>query len=44
MLGLTLDGPNVMDAYAKGKIFLRKLPVQQEIDQWNDVWTAFKSA
>src|SRR5690606_7954824 len=44
MLGLTLDGPNVMDDYAKGKIFLRKLPVQQEIDQWNDVWTAFKSA
>lgn len=44
MLGLTLDGPNVMDDYAKGKIFLRKLPVQQEIEQWNDVWTAFKSA
>lgn len=43
-LGLVLDGPNVMDDYAKGKIFTRKLPVQQDIDRWNDVWTSFKSA
>lgn len=43
-LGLLLDGPNVMDDYAKGRIFTRKLPVQQDIDRWNDAWTTFKSA
>jgi len=43
-LRMTFDGPNIMDEYAKGKIFVRKLPVQQDIERWNDAWTSFKSA
>jgi spermidine/putrescine transport system substrate-binding protein len=42
-LQLQLDGPNVMDVYREGKIFIRKTPVQQTIEEWNNVWTEFKS-
>ena len=41
-LDLQLDGPNVLDLYEEGRISIRKLPVQQTIEQWNDVWTEFK--
>lgn len=42
-LRMTFDERNVMDEYADGKIFIRKIPVQQDIETWNDAWTEFKS-
>jgi spermidine/putrescine transport system substrate-binding protein len=42
-LRLHLDARNVMDEYKEGKIFIRKLPKQQSIEEWNEAWTKFKS-
>lgn len=44
ILRLQLDKPNVMDEYKANKIALRQLPTQQSIEDWNDVWSEFKSA
>jgi spermidine/putrescine transport system substrate-binding protein len=33
-----------MDEYKEGKIFIRKTPVKQSIETWNEAWTEFKSA
>ena len=44
LLRHTFDDRNVMDEYAEGKIHIRQTPVQQEIEDWTDVWTEFKSA
>jgi spermidine/putrescine transport system substrate-binding protein len=38
-----LDQPNVMDEYAEGKIFIRDLPKQQTLTEWNDAFTEFKN-
>jgi spermidine/putrescine transport system substrate-binding protein len=38
-----LGKPNVMDEYAKGKIFIRDLPKQQSLEQWNQAFTEFKN-
>ena len=43
MLRMTLSGPNVMDEYKEKKIEYRKLPTQQEIEDWNGLWGEFKS-
>jgi spermidine/putrescine transport system substrate-binding protein len=43
ILRLQLDKPNVMDEYAAKKIQFRQLPSQQSIEDWNDVWSEFKS-
>jgi len=43
-LRLRTDQRNVMDEYKEGKIFIRKLPKQQSIEEWNEAWTKFKSA
>jgi spermidine/putrescine transport system substrate-binding protein len=43
ILRLQLDKPNVMDEYAAKKIQFRQLPGQQAIEDWNDVWSEFKS-
>ncbi len=43
ILRMTLKGPNVMDEYKAKKIQLRQLPKQQSIEDWNDVWSQFKS-
>lgn len=42
-LRMTFTERNVMDEYADGKIHIRQTPVQQEIEDWNEVWTEFKS-
>lgn len=42
-LRLTFDAPNVMDEYKQGKIFIRKTPVKQSIEAWNDTWSDFKA-
>jgi spermidine/putrescine transport system substrate-binding protein len=38
-----LDKPNVMDEYKKGKIFIRDLPKQQSLEDWNQAYTEFKN-
>jgi spermidine/putrescine transport system substrate-binding protein len=43
-LDLSLEGPNILDLYGEGKISIRKLPVQQSIEEWNDAWTEFKAS
>jgi spermidine/putrescine transport system substrate-binding protein len=40
---MTLDGRNVMDEYKEGRIDYRRLPTQQSIEEWNDVWSEFKT-
>jgi spermidine/putrescine transport system substrate-binding protein len=37
------DARNVMDEYAEGKIFIRDLPKQQTLAEWNDAFTEFKN-
>jgi len=44
ILRMQLGKPNVMDEYAAKKIQFRQLPSQQSIEDWNDVWSEFKSA
>ena len=39
----TFEDRNVIDEYRDGLINLRRLPVQQDIEQWNDAWTELKS-
>jgi spermidine/putrescine transport system substrate-binding protein len=39
----TFDARNVMDEYKDGKISIRQIPVQQDIEEWNDIWSEFKS-
>ncbi|MGQ9367898.1 ABC transporter substrate-binding protein [Azospirillum sp. ST 5-10] len=43
ILRMTLAGPNVMDEYKKNRIDFRRLPVRQEIEDWNEAWSEFKS-
>jgi spermidine/putrescine transport system substrate-binding protein len=43
MLRLTFTERNVMDEYADGLINVRRLPVQQDIGTWNDIWSNFKT-
>ncbi|WP_424934387.1 ABC transporter substrate-binding protein [Amaricoccus macauensis] len=43
ILRMTFDAPNVMDAYRAGRINFRELPSNQTIEDWNDVWSEFKS-
>jgi spermidine/putrescine transport system substrate-binding protein len=32
-----------MDDIRSGKIQFRELPVQQDLETWNDFWTRYKS-
>lgn len=43
ILRMQLNAPNVMDEYKAKKIEFRRLPAQQSIEDWNDVWSEFKS-
>jgi spermidine/putrescine transport system substrate-binding protein len=38
-----LDKRNVMDEFKEGKIFIRGVPAQQSIEEWNEAWTEFKN-
>jgi spermidine/putrescine transport system substrate-binding protein len=42
-LDLSAEPPNILDLYDEGRISIRKLPVQQTIEEWNDAWTEFKA-
>jgi len=37
------DQRNVMDEYKEGKIYIRDLPKQQSLTEWNDAFTEFKN-
>ena len=39
----TFDKRNVMDEFKEGKIFIRDIPTQQSIEDWNEAWTEFKN-
>lgn len=39
------NGPgNSIDLIKEGRIHIRKLPVQQSLEDWNDFWSSYKSA
>jgi spermidine/putrescine transport system substrate-binding protein len=38
-----LEKRNVMDEYKEGKIFVRDLPKQQSLEDWNQAFTEFKN-
>lgn len=39
----TFTERNVMDEFKEGKIFIRGVPAQQSIEDWNEAWTEFKN-
>ena len=41
---MVLGQPNVMDMIRSGRIQYRALPVQQSLEDWNDVWSDYKNA
>lgn len=41
---MSLDGPNMIDDIRAGRIHLRRLPVRQSLEQWNDFWLEYKNA
>ena len=44
LLQVDLNGPNYMDPWNEGRIALRRLPQNQTIEEWQDVWTEFKNS
>ncbi len=43
-LGMFKEDGNAIDLIRQGRIHIRKLPVQQDLEDWNDFWSAYKSA
>lgn len=43
-LGMFKGEGNAIDLIRKGRIHIRELPIQQELEDWNDFWSAYKSA
>ncbi len=41
---MILGQSNVMDMIRSGQIQFRALPVQQDLEDWNDVWSDYKNA
>ncbi len=41
---MVLGQSNVMDMIRSGQIQFRALPVQQDLEDWNDVWSDYKNA
>ncbi len=41
---MKLNGPNALDEIRSGRIRLRRLPVQQSLETWNDAWVRYKNA
>lgn len=42
--GMVLTGANAMDLIRSGRIKYRQLPVQQDLETWNDFWSEYKGA
>lgn len=43
-LGMFKGDGNAIDLIRKGRIHIRQLPLQQDLGDWNDFWSAYKSA
>ncbi|TVQ55304.1 MAG: spermidine/putrescine ABC transporter substrate-binding protein [Rhodobacteraceae bacterium] len=43
LLRHTFTDRNVMDEFADGKIHIRQTPLQQDVEDWTDVWADFKT-
>lgn len=41
---MNLTGANALDEIRAGRIQLRRLPVQQSLETWNDAWVRYKNA
>jgi len=41
---MVIGQPNVMDMIRSGQIKYRQLPVQQDLEAWNDFWSEYKGA
>ena len=41
---MVFDGPNCIDDLREGRIHLRRVPVQQSLEEWNDFWSEYKNA
>jgi spermidine/putrescine transport system substrate-binding protein len=41
--GMVLDGPNAIEMIRAGRIKYRELPVQQDLEEWNDFWSDYKA-
>ncbi|MDO5658188.1 MAG: spermidine/putrescine ABC transporter substrate-binding protein [Paracoccus sp. (in: a-proteobacteria)] len=41
---MRLSGANALDEIRAGRIKLRRLPVQQSLETWNDAWMRYKNA
>ena len=41
---MVLNGPNALDDIRQGRIHIRRLPVRQSLEEWNDLWSRYKNA
>ncbi|WP_035692388.1 polyamine ABC transporter substrate-binding protein [Azospirillum halopraeferens] len=41
---MALNGPNALDDIRRGRIHVRRLPVRQSLEDWNDLWSRYKNA
>ena len=41
---MVLGEHNAMDDIREGRIQYRMLPVQQDLEEWNDFWSAYKNS
>lgn len=42
--GMVIGGANVMDLIRSGRIQYRQLPIQQDLETWNDFWSEYKGS
>ncbi|THD82750.1 spermidine/putrescine ABC transporter substrate-binding protein [Aliigemmobacter aestuarii] len=42
--GMVIGQSNVMDMIRNGRIQYRQLPIQQDLETWNDFWSEYKGA
>jgi spermidine/putrescine transport system substrate-binding protein len=42
--GMVIAQRNVMDDIRDGRIKYRELPIQQNLEDWNDFWSQYKGA
>ena len=42
--GMNLSSPNMIDDMRAGRVHIRRLPVRQSIEDWNDAWLEYKNA
>jgi spermidine/putrescine transport system substrate-binding protein len=41
---MVFDGPNCIDDLREGRIHLRRTPIRQTLEDWNDFWSEYKNA